>query len=254
MWLWKHVVILVAGAALFVAGCGFSPEYIQGQLGQEALDGAGGSRCGPDSGPSQVALADIAAILKANCEKCHAGVNPEPRLVTQEEILVAVEDIKRTVQDGSMPPGGGMSAADKEAIAQWQVGGGASLALNGVVAYKGGIDVLVEQRCLACHDGSLKSSSPNLSSMSLVRQALDDVIREVEIDQTMPPSGALPADQISLFSQWKEGGQVIGETGSVRAPSSVTPDPTSSASAETVDSGVESSGAIGGSEGSSVCD
>lgn len=224
---WKRA-FAATGIAVGIASCGgFSPEYREGPQANIDPMTASGDACptgAPGKGATvqpaasaqteqavpQVSFADIEKIVKAKCVSCHAGANPPPTLKTTADIEAAVEGIKRTVAKGTMPPSGGMTAAEKKAIADWQPVAAAALALDGPVTYFGGIRDVVASQCLACH--GMNGQAPVLTTFALVRKAIDDVIQEVEAG-TMPTGGALPPEQSGLFRLWKDGGFALGDTG-----------------------------------------
>lgn len=68
---------------------------------------------------------DVKPVVTANCavSGCHeAGSGSGRQALTQdEEMTVAIEnyDLRRRVEEGSMPPSGNLAPCDKQAILSW---------------------------------------------------------------------------------------------------------------------------------------
>jgi len=71
----------------------------------------------------------VKAIIDSKCLNCHGNppINGAPmRLITYQEVREAVEnrDLIGRVEDGTMPPSGNnLTAAQVQAIKDWQTGG-----------------------------------------------------------------------------------------------------------------------------------
>lgn len=82
-----------------------------------------------------------------------------------------------------------------------------TLRLAGTPTYTGEIKALVDQYCVSCHkpDGS-RANSPMESYTNTSKWASSSLTKIT--DGSMPPSGALSADEQALFKAWVDGGKL----------------------------------------------
>jgi len=73
------------------------------------------------------------------------------------------------------------------------------------IGYKEINDLVIMPNCIQCHSQSAHSGSIVLDSYVMLKANLGLVQNEV-VGETMPPTGALPADQIQLISDWIQNG------------------------------------------------
>jgi hypothetical protein len=89
--------------------------------GPEAGREVGGS----DAGSSVSYATQIAPLLKANCTSCHGGSSPQSGidLSTYAGASKNANVANSAIQNGNMPPGGSMSAANKQLFQSWVTAG-----------------------------------------------------------------------------------------------------------------------------------
>ena len=76
----------------------------------------------------------------------------------------------------------------------------------GVVSY-GMIQGILQESCVACHNGTRAEDGYNLEGYSNAKAAIDDIIESIE-EGEMPPSGmtAISKEDLSLLATWLETG------------------------------------------------
>jgi uncharacterized membrane protein len=116
----KHSQILVSSLiiiGLFIfAGCGSKNDPV------------GSGNGGNGSGENITYTSQIQALLEANCTSCHSsmlsgnarnGAPPNVNHDTYEAAVAAAPRANIRIQAGTMPPGGGLSQADRDLYQHW---------------------------------------------------------------------------------------------------------------------------------------
>jgi uncharacterized membrane protein len=102
-WKIKACVLMVFWV---IGGCGPDIKVVK--------DSGGSSRTSPKPrtpNPSSPSFATVAAVLKENCERCHAN---QPWFTSETSLRRS--GVESQVASGSMPPNGRISASDRSTI------------------------------------------------------------------------------------------------------------------------------------------
>lgn len=116
----KHLVAALSFALL--AGC-----YAAAADGTGSGSGSNGGSSGTTGGTAGDGLpCDVQNVLAKNCWECH-GETPSQKapnsLITFDQLSKYADEAISRMKDGSMPPGGGVSADDIAVIENWVKGG-----------------------------------------------------------------------------------------------------------------------------------
>jgi len=91
--------------------------------------GSGGSSTTRDAGADTVSAVsyakDIAPMMKASCTSCHTGsMSPQGvDLSTYAGVKANASVANSAIKAGAMPPGGGVSATNKQLFQSWVTAG-----------------------------------------------------------------------------------------------------------------------------------
>ena len=78
-----------------------------------------------------------------------------------------------------------------------------------VVAYNPEIKAVIDNFCINCHNADFSSGGLNLSDYNLVRNATENanlIQRINDVQNPMPQSGLMPAEERALFDKWVDDG------------------------------------------------
>jgi len=121
-----------AGSGGFVSHggtTGSGGSTASGAGGTTSSGGSGGSSTTHDAGPDTVSAVsyakDIASMMKANCTSCHTGSRSPAGvdLSTYAGVKANASQANSAIRAGAMPPGGGLSATDKQLFQSWVTAG-----------------------------------------------------------------------------------------------------------------------------------
>lgn len=199
----------------------------------------GSSTSNKSMSEADVLGAQALEILSAKCLTCHNPDKPEGGIsdITDLNFLLyyrlvipaqpEISDIIRVIKDGSMPPGGGISTDELQALNRWILEG--LIDDSGNVAIPDGSATLepryssiktriINTRCLGCHSGGNPSGGVDLTTHAstvannIARAGNPGGSRLVtSLERTgndfMPRNGArLPASDIAIIRQWIQAG------------------------------------------------
>lgn len=109
-------IISVVAVCFFLFSCSKSGGTNNGGSGN------GGSGSGTTcSGPAKSFATDVNPVIQASCAGCHGAgsiAGPGP-LLTYAQVFNARAAIRSAVSSGRMPPNGGLSVTQKNAILCW---------------------------------------------------------------------------------------------------------------------------------------
>jgi hypothetical protein len=71
----------------------------------------------------EVTYDDIESILSSKCTSCHNSSVQQPDLSSYNKAKTYATDIKTSIENGSMPPTGGLTSSEKTKIKDWVSGG-----------------------------------------------------------------------------------------------------------------------------------
>jgi hypothetical protein len=112
----RNVFCIVLASSVLLAGC--YKDNAEDLYGTEGV-------CSEDPSTVYSYADDVEPVIALNCAigGCHAAGNGTGRvpLTTFDEVKQAVDsyDLKRRVEEGSMPLGGSLAPCDRKAILQW---------------------------------------------------------------------------------------------------------------------------------------
>lgn len=188
---------------------------------------------------SDVLGAQALEILSAKCLSCHNPDKPEGGIsdITDLNFLLyyrlvipaqpEISDVIRVIKDGTMPPGGGVSTTELQALNRWILEG--LIDDSGNVAIPDGSATLearyssiktriINTKCLGCHSGGNPSGGIDLTTYAntvannIARAGNPGGSRIVNAlerpgNDFMPRNGArLPASDIAIVRQWIQDG------------------------------------------------
>ena len=85
----------------------------------------------------------------------------------------------------------------------------------GLVTYEADVKPILNQLCVACHNATLHEDGVDLSSYSLAKAEIDDIIESMQEDEDeddlMPPSGRVDNSIIETLISWKIDGLIQGQ-------------------------------------------
>jgi hypothetical protein len=116
-----RILRLCGPAAVALASCTVAPlplrsdGAIEGSPTIDAELGDGGSS---DGGAGASFATDVFPLLKRSCS-CHVDGTTGPALDNYAHVLSVADISNRVIQEGSMPPAGPLSAADKTLFQSW---------------------------------------------------------------------------------------------------------------------------------------
>lgn len=167
-------------------------------------------------------------VLAHRCDSCHSPDNPSGGIENVMDVnyllfyrLVIpgqpeISDLIRVIKEGSMPPGGGVTNAELEALTQWIQNG---LVDNGTgVSLPGGpgqlepkfssLQVrLFNTKCVSCHNPANMNGNTDLSTYAGVRASVNANRLVPSVERAgvnyMPRNGArLSTEEINAMKQW----------------------------------------------------
>ena len=84
----------------------------------------------------------------------------------------------------------------------------------GLVTYQADVKPILNQLCVACHNADLHEDGVDLSTYSLARDNIDEILesmQESEDDEIMPPSGRVDDEVLQTLYSWVSDGLLEGE-------------------------------------------
>jgi hypothetical protein len=117
----RAILCLSVLAVVAPASCTVDPLPLRSDGAGEdvpAMDTGFADPGSPDGAIPVSFATDILPLLKRSCS-CHVDGTTGPALDNYANVLVAADIGKRVIQDGSMPPSGPLSAADRTLFQSW---------------------------------------------------------------------------------------------------------------------------------------
>ncbi len=204
-----------------------------------AVRSANSSKTQSSLSQSDVLGKEALEILSAKCLTCHNPERPDGGIsdITDLSYLLyyrliipgqpEISDIIRVIKDGKMPPSGGVSTSDVQALNRW--------VLDGLVDSSGNVTIptgssqleptyssikvrIINTKCLGCHSGANPTGGIDMTTYAglvgnnVVRAGNPDGSRMVNAverpgNDFMPRNGArLTSTEIGIIRQWIQAG------------------------------------------------
>lgn len=152
----------------------------------------------------------IKPLFDTHCNSCHFDGGTAPGNFTELSVIQNQKDrIKvRAVIEGTMPPGGPMSDAERELLGAWIDCGAIGQEGDQDVSYATDIDPIMKTYCTACHTNN-GTAPGDFNVYADVKNAVDNKNLEVRVfdTQDMPPAPQTMQDQDKRkLKKWLDAG------------------------------------------------